>query len=290
MRQVQWSIGCRAGRHGRRCCELAAGQCSVCGKEGPARDDERIAACVYRSTGRRQSGPVSTTPRRGRRQRTRRLRPARSTSTRSGLRKRSSMGPSVNEETKIREGRSGQSHKRRTTTRAPAKSDEGTSEEQRQEPSRAGARHTGRHKVRRPAAQPHRRGIRREVPAWQCHAGQHTTPQALELTSRALLWMALLVSAGSGCLVLAFSAFSAFWRFSVQRKQTSDKESQQGEAGTGRSTNGNSHQTNRKQAHDKEEKTNKQTNKEKAERRRRKKDERAGKHKDQTSVGKGIAR
>ena len=121
--------------------------------------------------------------------------------------------------------------------------------------------HAGRHKVRRPAAQPHRRGIRREVPAWQCHAGQHTTPQALELTSRALLWMALHMSEGSGCLVLAFSAFSAFWHFSVQRKQTSDKESKQGEAGTGRSTNGNSHQTNRKQAHDKEEKTNKQTNK-----------------------------
>ena len=85
MPQVQWSIGCRAGRHGRRCCELGAGQCSVCGKEGPTRDDERIAACVYRSTVRRQSGPLSTTPRRGRRQRTRRLRPARSTSTRSGL-------------------------------------------------------------------------------------------------------------------------------------------------------------------------------------------------------------
>ena len=289
MRQVQWSIGCRAGRHGRRCCDLGAGQCSVCGMEGPARDDVRIAACVYRSTGRRQSGPVLTTPRRGRRQRTRRLRPARSTSTRSGLRKRSSMGPSVNEATKIHEGRSGQSHKRRTTTRAPAKSDEGTSEEQRQEPSRAGARHTGRHKVRRPAAQPHHRGIRREVPAWQCHAGQHTTPQALELTSRALLWMALLVSEGSGCLVLAFPAFSAFRRFSVQRKQTSDKESQQGEAGTGRSTDGTK-QTGSKHTIRKKKQTNKQTNKEKAERRRIKKDERPGKRKDQTSVGKGIAR
>ena len=54
------------------------------------------------------------------------------------------------------------------------------------------------------------------MPAWQCHAGEHTTLQASELTSRALLWVALLVCEGSGCLVLAFfSIFQHFWRFSV---------------------------------------------------------------------------
>ena len=262
MRQVQWSFGCRTWRHGRRCCNLGAGQCSVCGMKGPARDDVRIAACVYRSTGRRQSGPVSTKPRRGRRQRKRRLRPARSTSTRSGLQKRSSMGLSVNEATRIRQGRSGQLHKRRTTTRAPAKSDEGTSEEQRQEPSRVGARHTGCQKVRRPAAQPHRRGIRREVPAWQCHASQHTTPRALELTSRALLWMALLVREGSGCLVLAFSAFSEFGAFQcrgnkpVTRRVNKEKQ-EQAEAPTETATK----QTGSKHTIRKIKQTNKQTNK-----------------------------
>ena len=49
-------------------------------------------------------------------------------------------------------------------------------------------------------------------------------------------------------------------------------------------------QTGSKHTIRKKKQTNKQTNKEKAERRRIKKDERAGKHKDQTGVGKGIAR
>ena len=49
-------------------------------------------------------------------------------------------------------------------------------------------------------------------------------------------------------------------------------------------------QTGSKNTIRKKKQTNKQTNKEKAERRRRKRDERAGKHKDQTSVGKRIAR
>ena len=47
------------------------------------------------------------------------------------------MGPSVNEATKIREGRSGQSHKRHSATRAPAKS--------------RGESHRGREPATRPA-------------------------------------------------------------------------------------------------------------------------------------------